>query len=73
MAPLAIASIGYGQAMKSPSGWKAARCDEHPFRPKIKVSILAVGVHKPCPLLREESVQAARVVHFPSVVWFPDQ
>ena len=26
------------EAMKTLSGWKAARCDEHPFRAKIKVS-----------------------------------
>ena len=32
--------IGQGEfeAMKSLSGWEAARCDEHPFRAKIKVS-----------------------------------
>ena len=28
--------------MKSLSDWDAARCDEHPFRAKIKVSTLAV-------------------------------
>ena len=26
------------EAMKTLSGWEAARCDEHPFRAKIKVS-----------------------------------
>ena len=26
------------EAMKSLSGWEAVRCDEHPFRAKIKVS-----------------------------------
>ena len=25
------------EAMKTLSGWEAARCDEHPFRAKIKV------------------------------------
>ena len=26
------------EAAKTLSGWEAARCDEHPFRAKIKVS-----------------------------------
>ena len=29
---------GKFEAMKSLSGWDAARCDEYPFRAKIKVS-----------------------------------
>ena len=29
---------GEFEAMKTLSGWEAARCDEHPFRTKIKVS-----------------------------------
>ena len=31
-------SIGSIQTMKTLSGWEAARCDEHQFRAKIKVS-----------------------------------
>ena len=30
------------EAMKTLSGWEAERCDEHPFRAKIKVSTWAV-------------------------------
>ena len=29
---------GEFEAMKTLSRWEAARCDEHPFRAKIKVS-----------------------------------
>ena len=29
---------GEFEAMKLLSGWEAARCDEHPYRAKIKVS-----------------------------------
>ena len=29
---------GEFEAMKTLSSWEAARCDEHPFRAKIKVS-----------------------------------
>ena len=29
---------GKFEAMKTLSGWEAARCDEHQFRAKIKVS-----------------------------------
>ena len=29
---------GEFEAMKTLSGWEAARCDQHPFRAKIKVS-----------------------------------
>ena len=29
---------GEFEAMKTLSGWEAGRCDEHPFRAKIKVS-----------------------------------
>ena len=29
---------GEFEAMKTLSGWEAVRCDEHPFRAKIKVS-----------------------------------
>ena len=29
---------GKFEAMKTLNGWEAARCDEHPFRAKIKVS-----------------------------------
>ena len=31
-------SIGSIQTMKTLSGWEVARCDEHQFRAKIKVS-----------------------------------
>ena len=37
-----IASIGYSQALKSLSGWEAARCDEYLFGVKIKVSAWTV-------------------------------
>ena len=39
-----MAFIGQGEfeAMKRLSGWEAARCDEHPFRAKIKVSAWTV-------------------------------
>ena len=30
------------EAMKTLSGWEAMRCDEHPFRAKIKVSARTV-------------------------------
>ena len=33
---------GNFEAMKTVSGWEAARCDEHQFRAKIKVSAGAV-------------------------------
>ena len=33
-----VTGQGEFEAMKSLSGWEAARCDEHPFRAKIKVS-----------------------------------
>ena len=33
---------GNFEAMKTLSGWEAARCDEHHFRAKIKVSTRAV-------------------------------
>ena len=33
---------GKFEAMKTLSGWKAAHCDEHQFRAKIKVSTEAV-------------------------------
>ena len=33
---------GNFEAMKTLSGWEAARCDEHQFRAKIKVSTSAV-------------------------------
>ena len=33
---------GNFEAMKTLSGWEAARCDEHQFRAKIKVSTRAV-------------------------------
>ena len=33
---------GNFEAMKTLSGWEAARCDEHHFRAKIKVSTWAV-------------------------------
>ena len=37
-----IDQAGEFEAMKSLSGWEAARSDEHQFRAKIKVSTLAV-------------------------------
>ena len=33
---------GNFEAMKTLSGWEAARCDKHQFRTKIKVSTRAV-------------------------------
>ena len=33
---------GNFEAMKTLSGWEAARCDEHRFRARIKVSTRAV-------------------------------
>ena len=39
---MAFIDQGEFKAMKSLSGWKAARSDEHQFRAKIKVSSLAV-------------------------------
>ena len=35
---MAFIDQGEFEAMKMLSGWEAARCDEHPFRAKIKVS-----------------------------------
>ena len=35
---MAFIDQGKFEAMKTLSGWEAARCDEHPFRAKIKVS-----------------------------------
>ena len=35
---LRVVDQGEFEAMKTLSGWKAAHCDEHPFRTKIKVS-----------------------------------
>ena len=34
---MAFIDQGEFEAMKTLSGWEAARCDEHPFRAKIKV------------------------------------
>ena len=39
---MAFIDQGEFEAMKTLSGWEAARSDEHQFRAKIKVSILAV-------------------------------
>ena len=39
---MAFIDLGEFEAMKSLSGWEAARSDEHQFRAKIKVSTLAV-------------------------------
>ena len=39
---MAFIDQGEFEAMKLLSGWEAARSDEHQFRAKIKVSILAV-------------------------------
>ena len=39
---MAFIDQGEFEAMKSLSGWEAACSDEHQFRPKIKVSTLAV-------------------------------
>ena len=36
---MAFIDQGEFEAMKTLSGWEAARCDEHPFRAKIKVSL----------------------------------
>ena len=35
---MAFVDQGEFEAMKTLSGWEAERCDEHPFRAKIKVS-----------------------------------
>ena len=35
---------GNSEAMKTLSGWEAARCDEHQFRAKIKVSKVDAGI-----------------------------
>ena len=35
---MAFVDQGEFEAIKTLSGWEAARCDEHPFRAKIKVS-----------------------------------
>ena len=35
---MAFVDQGEFEAMKALSGWEAERCDEHPFRTKIKVS-----------------------------------
>ena len=39
---MAFIDQGEFKAMKTLSGWKTARSDEHQFRAKIKVSTLAV-------------------------------
>ena len=39
---MAFIDQGEFEAMKTLSGWEAARSDEHQFRAKIKVSTLAV-------------------------------
>ena len=39
---MAFVDQGEFEAMKTLSGWEAARCDEHPFRAKIKVSAWTV-------------------------------
>ena len=36
---MAFVDQGEFEAMKTLSGWEAERCDEHPFRAKIKVSL----------------------------------
>ena len=37
---------GNFEAMKTLNGWEAARCDEHQFRAKIKVSIRAIWSYR---------------------------
>ena len=37
---MAFIEHGKFEAMKTLSGWEAARCDEHPFCAKIKVRAL---------------------------------
>ena len=39
---MAFIDQGEFEAMKTLSGWEAARCDEHPFHAKIKVSARTV-------------------------------
>ena len=39
---MAFIDQGEFEAMKTLSGWEAARCDEHPFCAKIKVSARTV-------------------------------
>ena len=39
---IAFFDQGEFEAMKTLSGWEAARCDEHSFRAKIKVSAWTV-------------------------------
>ena len=40
---MAFTNQGESEAMKTLSGWEVARCDEHPFRAKIKVSASTVS------------------------------
>ena len=39
---MAFIDQGEFEAMKTLSGWEAVRCDEHPFRAKMKVSAWTV-------------------------------
>ena len=39
---MAFVDQGEFEAMKTLSGWEAARCDDHPFRAKIMVSAWTV-------------------------------
>ena len=39
---MAFTDKGEFEDMKTLSGWEAVRCDEHPFRAKIKVSAWTV-------------------------------
>ena len=43
---MAFIDQGEFEAMKTLSGWEAARSDEHQFRAKIKVSTLAVSSYR---------------------------
>ena len=46
---MAFVDRGEFEAMKTLSGWEAARCDEHPFCAKIKVSTSLVPRPLPPP------------------------
>ena len=56
---MAFIDQGEFEAVKTLSGWEAARCDEHPYRAKIKVSACS-GVARTSPLLGHSMVPGAK-------------
>ena len=56
---MAFINQGEFEAVKTLSGWEAARCDEHPYRAKIKVSACS-GVARTSPLLGHSMVPGAK-------------